>query len=331
MKHPEKFLKHALSLKRKGCTIVALKAGRTDKGQHAAASHTGAMANPEVFIQALFKKAGIILCDSRYELVTTGAILQSMASVPKNIGIITHAGGPAVILTDVLSQNKLFVPDLSKNHRNKLASMLYPGAATSNPIDLLATGNADQLSAVLEYCEHEVREIDAIVVIFGSPGLGSVKEPYDVIHEMASKCKKPIFAIMPSVVNVKNDIKSFIDKGNIAFYDEHLFGSCLAKIAAVDFVDSQDSAAKSDEFCAISSLIASEEKGFLPPEACFKILSIAGISVAQQHIVRSKSELETCSKELEFPVVQKVIGPVHKTDEKGVILNVRTKKELFDK
>ncbi|MCA0933774.1 acetate--CoA ligase family protein [Lutimonas saemankumensis] len=330
LKHPEKLLKHALSLKKKGCTLVALKAGKTRKGQHAAASHTGAMANPEVFIQALFKKAGIVVCESRYELVTIGAILQPLKSVPKSIGIITHAGGPAVILTDVLTQNNLLVPDLSEEHKNNLASMLYPGAATGNPIDMLATGNADQLREVVKYCENEVKDIDAIAVIFGSPGLGSVKKPYEVIHEMRSQCKKPIFAIMPSVVNVKKEIQFFIEKGNIAFYDEYLFGSCLSRIAGVDFFDSQESAAKKNEFRAVSSLIASEKKGFLAPEACFKVLSVIGIPAAKQHIVRSKSELENCCEVINFPVAQKIIGPLHKTDEKGVILNVRNKQELFE-
>lgn len=330
VKHPEKLLEHALSLKIKGCTLVALKAGRTSKGQHAAASHTGAMANPEVFIQALFKKAGIILCESRYELITTGAILQSLETIPKNIGIITHAGGPAVILTDVLTQNKLSVPDLSERHKIELSSMLYPGAATSNPVDMLATGNADQLRTVLEYCEHEVDQIDSIVVIFGSPGLGSVKAPYEVIHKMIASCKKPIFAIMPSVVNVKNEIKSFIEKGNTAFYDEYLFGTCLARIAAVDFTDYRRALVEKGRLNTIQGLIESQIKGFLSPKVCFEILSEIGIPVVSQRIVTSKSELEECCDHVSFPVAQKVIGPLHKTDQKGVILNVNSKQDLVE-
>lgn len=208
--------------------------------------------------------------------------------------------------------------------------MLYPGAATSNPVDMLATGNADQLRTVLEYCEHEVDQIDSIVVIFGSPGLGSVKAPYEVIHKMIASCKKPIFAIMPSVVNVKNEIKSFIEKGNTAFYDEYLFGTCLARIAAVDFTDYRRALVEKGRLNTIQGLIESQIKGFLSPKVCFEILSEIGIPVVSQRIVTSKSELEECCDHVSFPVAQKVIGPLHKTDQKGVILNVNSKQDLVE-
>ena len=85
-----------------------------------------------------------------------------------------------------------------------------------------------------------------------------------------------------------------------------------------------------NEFSAVSTQIASEKKGFLSPEVCFKIMSIAGIPMARQYTARSKPELQACCDLLNFPVVQKVIGPVHKTEQKGVILNVKTKQALFD-
>ena len=230
IKNPLKFLKHTASLIRKGCRIAAIKAGSSEAGNRAASSHTGAIANSDVFIDTLFKKAGIIRCYGRNELISVAGILQQKESKGKNIAIITHAGGPAVMLTDVLSKNGLKIPHLEGEESEVLLSQLFDGSSVSNPIDFLATGNAQQLGSIIDYCENKFPEIDAMAVIFGSPGLTAVDDVYEVLNEKISTSHKPIYAILPSVVNVKNEIKDFIKKGNIAFHDEVLFGSALAKV-----------------------------------------------------------------------------------------------------
>jgi len=187
LKKPEKFLKHCLSLKRKGCEILALKAGNSEEGTKAASSHTGAMATSNIFVQALFNKVGIIRCHSRYELINTAGILVLTRSKLTKFAIITHAGGLGVMLTDALCNNGLQVPSLQSNHQDNLACLLYPGASVKNPIDILATGSADQLDKVIAYCDLSISEVEAMIVIFGSPGLGSVKEAYQVISDQSKK------------------------------------------------------------------------------------------------------------------------------------------------
>ena len=154
IKNPLKFLKHTASLIRKGCKIAAIKAGSSEEGNRAASSHTGAIANSDVFIDTLFKKAGIIRCYGRNELITVAGILQQKESEGKNIAIITHAGGPAVMLTDILSKNGLKIPHLEGKESEALLSRLFDGSSVSNPIDFLATGNAEQLEAIIEFCEN---------------------------------------------------------------------------------------------------------------------------------------------------------------------------------
>lgn len=322
IKNPEKFLKHCLSLKQKGCSIVALKSGITAKGKAAAASHTGAMVNPNIFVEALFNKAGIIQCSSRYELVNCAALLQISQKKPMNWGIITHAGGPGVILTDTLTKNKLVVTDLSTDHQEALKQLLYNGAATNNPIDILATGTAQQLDQVLDYCDQEIKEFDAMAVIFGSPGLGSVKDAYQVIHKKIKECNKPVYAILPSVVNVEKEIRNFVDKGNIAFYDEHLFATCVAKINKTPHPCPIGDLSISIPKSKIRDLIKALPSGFLNPADAFKLLETAGIPMAKQSIIQHSLELDRISKTLDFPVVVKVVGPLHKSDLQGVITNV---------
>ena len=103
--NPQMLLKHARSLIKKGAHIAAIKAGYSEAGSRAASSHTGALASPDAAVNALFRKAGIIRVYSRTELVNMAMILSMPKPKGKNIAIITHAGGPAVMLTDILGSN----------------------------------------------------------------------------------------------------------------------------------------------------------------------------------------------------------------------------------
>lgn len=330
IRNPSKLLKHTVSLRQKGCSIIALKSGVTEKGNAAAASHTGAMANSDLFVQALFNKAGIIRCKSRYELINLAAILQITRIKLKNYAVITHAGGPGVIVTDTLSENDLCVPDLSEKHQNKLKEILYPGAATANPIDILATGTSAQLEQVLCYCENEVAEVDGMIIIFGSPGLGSVADAYQVIADMIGTCSKPIFAIFPSVINVSEDISNFIQKGNLAFSDEYLFANCLSKIDKTKVALSETFQFPKSRKKRIRSLIQGFDSGFLNPEQTFQLMETAGIKMAKQALVKTETDVLKAADLLHYPLVQKVIGPLHKSDKNGVIINVSDKSDLME-
>ncbi|MGM0505342.1 MAG: acetate--CoA ligase family protein, partial [Bacteroidota bacterium] len=189
---PDMLLKHASSLIRKGCKIAAVKSGGSEAGSRAASSHTGALASSDVAVDALFRKAGIVRCHGREELTTVASIFMHPELKGKNIAIITHAGGPAVMLTDALSNNKLQIPPIEGPKADALLEKLYPGSSVANPIDFLATGNAEQLGHIIDACENDFDHIDAMAVIFGSPGLFPVYDVYDLLDEKMKSCKKPI-------------------------------------------------------------------------------------------------------------------------------------------
>lgn len=329
IKHPQKFLQHCLSLQQKGCEIVALKAGSSEEGTLAASSHTGALASSIIFVQALFNKAGIIRCKSRYELIHAAAILQVTLSKLTRFGIITHAGGPGVLLTDALCDNGLKVPGLSNRHKDKLSGLLYPGASVNNPIDILATGSAEQLAQVIDYCDQSIDEIDAMIIIFGSPGLGSVRKAYEVISEKIQKCRKPLFPVLPSVLNVRDDIRTFIEEGNLAFYDESLLGMSLSKVMQRTEPYPENISSDHPNKLRIRQLIDQNETGYLDPDTVFQLLKAAGIDTVQQTIAKTESQVLQAMERLQYPVVEKVIGVVHKTEEGGVILNVPNSGELL--
>ena len=190
---PDRLLFHASSLIKKGCRIAAIKAGSSESGSRAASSHTGAIASSDSAVEALFRKAGIVRCFSREELTTVGCIFTLPELKGRNFAIVTHAGGPGVMLADALSKGGLNVPKLEGPVIDELKTKLLPGSAVGNPIDILATGTPEQLRLCLDYCENKLDDIDAVMAIFGTPGLVTMYEMYDVLHQAMQTCRKPIF------------------------------------------------------------------------------------------------------------------------------------------
>ena len=318
---PGMLLKHSSSLIRKGCRIAAIKSGSSAAGSRAASSHTGALASPDAAVEALFRKAGIVRCHSREELATVASIFIHKPLKGKNIAIITHAGGPAVMLTDALSEGGLEIPHLE--HAELLAK-LFPGSSVANPIDFLATGTAEQLGFIIDACENDFPNIDGMAVIFGSPGLFEVFDVYKLLDEKMRTCSKPIYPVLPSIINVKKEIEYFIGLGRINFPDEVNFGNALCKVyntpePAPEFITQPDIDTK-----AIRTIIDQAGNGYLHPEKVQELFDAAGIPRAGEAVVTDKEAAILAASELGLPVVMKVVGPVHKSDVGGVVLNVKT-------
>lgn len=320
---PQKLLKHAVSLIRKGCRIAAIKAGSSEAGSRAASSHTGALASSDVAVDALFRKAGIVRCYGRDELATVASIFMHKEVKGKNIAIITHAGGPAVMLTDALSNSGMNIPRIEGPKAQALLEKLFPGSSVANPIDFLATGTAEQLGYIIDACENDFEQIDAMVVIFGSPGLFPVYDVYDLLDEKMNSCRKPIFPVLPSVINVKDEIAHFIAKGRINFPDEVCLGNALSKVINTSgpFDDSPFPAGIEKQ--KIREVIENSSNGYLPPEKVQILLDAAGISRAKEACVTDVENAVEEAINIGFPVVMKVVGPLHKSDVGGVVLGVK--------
>lgn len=328
--NPQKLLKHASSLIQKGCKIAAIKAGSSDAGSRAASSHTGALANSDVAVDALFRKAGIVRCYGRMELINVASVFMHPELKGKRIAIITHAGGPAVMLTDALSKNELEVPSIEGEKAAELLNKLFPGSSIANPIDFLATGTAEQLGHIIDACEHDFEDIDAMAVIFGSPGLFKVFEVYDLLHQKMLSCKKPIFPILPSVVNVKEEIEFFLSKGRINFPDEVQFGETLAKVFFTPKPNFEDVGLEKIDVEKIRKIIDNSDNGYLHPDKVQQILKAANIPVVQEKTVYSIAEAIKEGENLKYPLVMKVVGPVHKSDVGGVVLNITNEVALAE-
>ena len=335
--NPDKLLYHACNLIRKGCRIAAIKAGSSESGSRAASSHTGAIASSDSAVEALFRKAGIVRCFSREELTTVGCIFTLPELKGKNFAIVTHAGGPGVMLTDALSKGGLNVPRIEGPAAEELKTKLFPGSSVSNPIDFLATGTAEQLGMVIDYCENRFEHIDAIAVIYGTPGLTQLYEAYDVLDKKIRECKKPVFPILPSLHTAGPEVEEFLKKGHVNFSDEVTLATALSQVMSTPPPALPEVQLYGIDITKLHKIIYREtnrlkfeglESGYLTPDVVREILSCAGIPLVPELVSTSKDELTAFAEKVGFPVVAKVVGPVHKSDVGGVALNIRTPEHL---
>jgi len=326
---PDKMLLHASSLIRKGCRIAAIKAGSSESGSRAASSHTGAIASSDTAVEALFRKAGIVRCFSREELTTVGCIFTLPKITGKNFAIVTHAGGPGVMLTDALSKGGLNVPKLDGRLADELKAQLFPGSSVANPIDILATGTPEHLGIAIDYCEKKFDNIDAMMVIFGTPGLVQLYEAYDVLHKKILECKKPIFPILPCLNTAGPEVAEFLSKGHVNFSDEVTLGTALSQIMRTPQPVPQEINLMGVDIPKIRKIIDGiDENGYVAPDIVRQLLTCAKIPVVPEMVAGTKEELTAFAEKIGYPVVAKVVGPVHKSDVGGVALNVRSSEQL---
>ena len=320
---PDKLLLHATSLIQKGCKIAAIKAGSSSAGGRAASSHTGALTSSDAAVDALFRKAGIVRCYGREELTTVAGVFMCKELEGKKMAIITHAGGPGVMLTDALEDGGLKIPEIEDSvAKSALLEKLFSGSSVENPIDFLATGTAEQLGQIIDACENDF-DVDGMAVIFGSPGLFPISDVYDVLSEKMRICSKPIYPILPSLINVKDEVTHFISQGHVNFPDEVLLGRALTKVIHTPFPSLDKGEQLQIDRDAIREIISKAEDGYQPPSVIHKLFDLAGIPRVKEIVATTESEAVLAALNIGFPLVMKVVGPVHKTDVGGVVLNVR--------
>jgi acetyltransferase len=328
IRNPDKLLHHASSLIRKGCRIAAIKAGTTEAGSRAASSHTGAMASSDSAVEALFRKAGIVRCSGREELATVASVFMHKPLKGRNIAIITHAGGPAVMLTDALSAGGMNIPRITGSHHDALLSMMNQGASADNPIDMIATATTEQLDNVIEYVDKKIPMLDGMSVIFGSNGLNDMTEIYDLLHRKINKCNKPLYPILPSITSSSKELAYFLDKGHVNFPDEVVLGRALTKIFNTPLPADDKINLEKVDVPLIRKIIDRSSDGYLEPSVIQELLAAANIPVVKEAVAKTKKDLLGLAKKTGYPLALKVVGPVHKSDVGGVTLNIKSEKHL---
>ena len=167
-----------------------------------------------------------------------------------------------------------------------------------------------------------------MVVIYGSPGLFKIYDSLNAIDIKIKACKKPLYPVMPSIVTAADELKEFLAKGRINFPDPIMLGNSIAKVYQTPKPAPENPELATVDIKVIRSVIEKAENGYLSPLEIQKLLDASGIGRLEEIIVKTKDDAAVAIEKVGFPVAMKVVGPLHKTDVGGVVLNVNDQKTL---
>jgi acetyltransferase len=234
------------------------------------------------------------------------------------------------MLTDALAREGFHVPHITNPKAQELLKELFPGASVTNPIDFLATGTAEQLGKIIDYTDRYFDEIDGMAVIFGTPGLSPIFDVYEVLEEQMKVSQKPIFPILPSTLTADAEVKEFIANGRINFPDEVLFARALGLAYSVPAPSDEKIETPEMPSQKLQQILEGTSPGYLSPQKVSDLLKIAGIPILPEKVVHSGQEAVEIATGMGFPVVMKVVGPLHKSDAGGVKLNIADEKSVAE-
>ncbi|MEN8233365.1 MAG: bifunctional GNAT family N-acetyltransferase/acetate--CoA ligase family protein [Actinomycetota bacterium] len=332
--NPRRFARFARRIARKK-PIVAVKSGRTESGARAASSHTGSLASLDVAVDALFHQTGVIRVDTLEELFDVTSLL-SNEPVPKGgrVGIVTNAGGPAILAVDALESRGLEVPVLSDGTQQKLRALLSPEAAVKNPVDMIAAAGATEYRGVLE-AMLEADELDAVIAIFIPASPMGVAEIQSTIREVgeANETDKTFLAVFMQSGKVSDEAPkvrssvpefAFPERAARALHDAVRYGEWLERPEGEvpEFDDVDPARGRGALEAALVNM--DDEGGWLDPDTVDALLESYGLSVPASGVVEDEEAAVSLATEIGGPVVLKVVSPsaLHKSDVGGVVLDV---------
>ncbi|MFQ5812399.1 MAG: acetate--CoA ligase family protein [Anaerolineae bacterium] len=313
--------------------ILAMKAGRTEEGAKAAASHTGGLAKKDISTDLIFEKAGVLNFRDEGELCQAAVAFASQ-SIPRGnrVGMITNTGGPAVISTDVLVNAGLEIPPLSEKAEKLLKEKLLPEATIGNPVDVLATAGAEHFRAAVDVMMDE-DQVDSVYINFVTPFFVDTESIAREIVEVNKQKRKPIICnLMTDKRQWTETVKILKDGGVPCYSFPGTAARALAALAQYNEVRSREigEAKKFDDVDqgqAEGVLRKAKEAGreILSAAEVYEILDAYGIPVAGWRLANNADEAEKAAAEIGFPVVIKADSEtiVHKSDVGGVALDLR--------
>jgi acetyl coenzyme A synthetase (ADP forming)-like protein len=316
--------------------IVAVKSGRTAAGARAASSHTGSLASLDVAVDALFHQAGVIRTDTLEHLFDVSALLANQP-LPggRRVGIVTNAGGPAILAVDALEGYGLSVPELSTELQDQLRGHLSPDASVRNPVDMIASAGPDQYRACLEALLVS-DEVDTVVAIYIPASPVGVEETAVAIREIGEKYHedKTFLTVYMHSQGAPKELSG--ERSRIPAYPfpERAARALSATVNYAEWrhtplgdipeYDDIDVATASQTVAA--ALERDEEDGvWLDPAEVDEVLAAFGLRIPAATVVSSEPEAVAAAEEIGGGVVLKVIAAsaLHKSDVGGVVLNVR--------
>jgi len=333
--NPRNFTKIAREISRTK-PIVAVKSGRTLQGAKAASSHTGALAELDVAVDALFDQCGVLRVSSVEELFDVASALANQP-IPKGnrVAIVSNAGGPALLATDALVGLGMQVAPYKGETAKKLKSVLSGQGTVNNPLDLVAGAGGKQFKAALNIVKKD-KNFDTIMPIFVPPVTIDQLEVASSILEGVKGTDKATLACFMGAGEGSAGV-NYLKQNGIPVYQ---FPEAIGK--TLSLIDTHRrwlqrprgklrnfKVNKSGVQNIIDEAIDNGNEAIIGDKA-LEILSHYGIPSTKNAIAYSEKEAVAAADQMGYPVVLKVNTPqiIHKTDVGAVKVDLRSGREV---
>ncbi|MCC6254008.1 MAG: acetate--CoA ligase family protein [Ignavibacteriaceae bacterium] len=320
----EKFIKYFIN-DEISKPVVVLKGGRTSSGIKAASSHTGALGSSDKVVDAVLKQFGIIRADDLNEMFNTAKGFEDFSAPKDNrVAVVTNAGGPAILTVDTLEKNNLALADLAPETKSKLKEIVHAEGSVNNPVDLLPGGTAEQFKAVNEILVQD-KNVDTVISVFVEPIMVKALPVIEGINEI--KSEKPIFQVVLPLPEFWQEYRTE-SKTMRALFKRPEDPAVLIK-NMLEFQTKKLNTGRIKIEESVKDFSLNKKLGtFLNPAEVAVLCNHYKLPLVKDEVLNLN---ELTKKEIHFPVVLKAVGEkiVHKTDLKGVVLNIHTKSELI--
>ena len=315
--------------------ILAIKSGRTKEGSVAVSSHTGRLVDQTTMAEAMFRKAGVLSFRDTHQMVKAASGFSLQEPPPgRRIGLITNTGGPGIMMVDTAIDHGLTLARWSEAGKARLAESLYAEASLGNPVDVVATANADHYFAAVDTLLRE-DGTDMVLVFFVTAPFTDTDAIARRIKEATDASDKPVVV----VIETYSEWYGLIDKlraGGLPVYEFPEDGARVLA-AMADYNDLRGRKVEAPPDLAVDKAQAAAvlaryrgQAAYISQVDAFAVLAAYGIPVPAVASVAEESDLAAAAGQVGFPCVLKVDAAevIHKSDEGGVALNIGDQKAL---
>lgn len=310
--------------------VIVLKAGKTSSGMKAASSHTGALSSPDQVVEAVLRQFGILRVNDINELFNTAKGFENFPFPKGNrVGVITNAGGPAILAVDSLEKENLVLAEFSEGTKEKLREVVNPEGSVLNPVDLLPGATAEIYRRVNEIVVQDAN-VDSVISIFVQPVMVDPFEVVEAVYDINTD--KPILQISMPLPEFWDDYRRFSKKKLPIFRTpeepaEVISNMLYYSMAQEGLKDHRQEYA--EQFKMTGKGKFNFNPGFISQEEIFSITSYYKIPIVKQTLIKPDG-IKSLSNDI-FPVVLKGINHnvIHKSELDAVKLNIKTKDELI--
>ncbi|HBB64739.1 MAG: hypothetical protein UR34_C0013G0012 [candidate division WS6 bacterium GW2011_GWC1_33_20] len=318
--------------------MIIIAPGSSQRAKEAISSHTGSLATSYDTTLAAIEKANLIKVESSEELFDMIKVV-SAKKLPKGkgVGIITNAGGPGIMATDFVEMSGLDVAEIGEKTKEKLSSFLPLNASVKNPVDILGDAHLDRYEFSIKTMLED-KAVDSLVVILTPQLVTDIVGVAKCIVDIQKQTSKPIFSCFLGGKDIEDGNKILRAYGMYVSNNIEDSMRLISKVTEYVVKENTYSVRKISDLMGkgryrkIVNKLTTEEVTILPDDVVEKIAKEFKLDLPSQLITANIDEaIEFAS--YHFPVAIKATSKdlAHKTDFKGIFLDIRTISELQSK